>query len=107
MGEELLILRKSKGRCPGSLPRLSPWPAAQDSRWASQLLENHLGTIFTFPGELSQLSHVFPVIPFNSDTQGGARSLSFEAHWSISGFPGASVGEITNLNQNKNALQMR
>lgn len=107
MGEELLILRKSKGRCPGSPPRLSPWPAAQDSRWASQLLENHLGTIFTFPGELSQLSHVFPVIPFNSDTQGGARSLSFEAHWSISGFPGASVGEITNLNQNKNALQMR
>lgn len=82
-------------------------PAAQDSRWASQLLENHLGSIFTFPGELSQLLHAFPVILFNSDTQGGAGSLSFEAHWSISGFPGASVGEITNLNQNKNVLQMR
>lgn len=107
MGEELFILRKSQGRCPGSPPRLSPLPATQDSRWVSQLLENHLGTIFTFPGELSQLSHVFPVIPFNSDTQGGARSLSLEAHWSGSGFPGVSVGEITNLNQNKNALQMR
>lgn len=85
------------------LPRLSPLPAAQDSRWASQLLENHLGSIFSF----SQLLHAFPVILFNSDTQGGAGSLSFEAHWSISGFPGASVGEITNLNQNKNVLQMR